>query len=218
LSLKFSKIDPLSFGDHGSLSADDDCYHLGEYTAHRGFSFSATNQLIVNLKKKPHLSSQSELRYKDQAINTVAAEFRRVLNAEPNRERLRASTLVPIPPSSIRGDVGYDDRMTEVLRRMGYGLALDIRELVKQHRTVPPAHECDERPTVVEILENYYIDETLADPAPRAVLIFDDVLTAGSHFKATQNIIRARFPGVTTAGLFVARRVPEAVDPESFLF
>lgn len=217
MSLKFSKIDSLSFGDHRSLSGDDICYHLGEYTARRGFSFSATNQLIENLKKKPHESNAGELWHKQRAIETVAQAFRAVLNSDANREKLRAVTLVPIPPSCVRGEPGYDDRMTKVLREMGYGLGLDVRELVRQHRTVPPAHECEVRPTVEEIIQNYYIDENLTDPQPRGVWIFDDVLTAGSHYKAVQAVIRQRFPGAITAGFFVARRVPEDVDFGDFL-
>ena len=33
------------------LTAMDECYFLGEYTARKGFAFSATNQLILNFKK-----------------------------------------------------------------------------------------------------------------------------------------------------------------------
>lgn len=215
MSLKFSKIDPLSFGDHRSLSREDICYHLGEYTARRGYSFSQTNQLIENLKKKPHESNSGELWHKQQAIATVAQAFRNVLNSDVNRDKLRVATLVPIPPSCIRGEAGYDDRMTKVLRLMGQDL--DVRELVRQYRSVLPAHECEVRPTVAEIIENYYIDEDVADPPPSVVWIFDDVLTAGSHYKAMQEVIRERFPGTPTAGFFVARRVPEDIDLSDIL-
>ena len=63
---------------------------------------------------------------------------------------------------------------------------------------------------MAELIENYYIDEDQAEPEPTAIWIFDDVLTAGSHFKAMQHVLTERFPGVTTAGFFVARRVPES--------
>jgi hypothetical protein len=210
LSLKFSRIDPLNFSDHFHLAQDDVCYHLGEYTARKGFSFSYTNKLIVNFKKKPSVANAYELRYKAQAIEEAAKVFRSVLNSEANRERLHAVTLVPIPPSAIPGDPLYDDRMMRMLTALGRGLDLDIRELVKQHRSLPPAHETDVRPTVEELIENYYIDEDCADLEPTAIWIFDDVLTAGSHFKAMQSVVTERFPGVTTAGFFVARRIPES--------
>jgi hypothetical protein len=215
LSLKFTKIDPLSFPDHANLRPDDICYHLGEYTANRGYSFSTTNQLIINLKKKPTGINEWERRHKETAIMTVAAAFRQTLYTEVNRAKLKAATLVPIPPSAIEGDPLYDNRMTLVLKAMGSGLDLDIRELVKQYRSVPPAHQCAIRPTITDIVENYYIDEDLTEPTPTSVWIFDDVLTAGNHYKAMQAVIQERFPGIGTAGFFAARRVPEADDPEN---
>jgi predicted amidophosphoribosyltransferase len=34
-----------------------------------------------------------------------------------------------------------------------------------------------------------------ADPAPDMVVLFDDVLTTGSHFKGIETALRERFPG-----------------------
>jgi hypothetical protein len=52
----------------------------------------------------------------------------------------------------------------------------------------------------------------VAEPTPTRIWIFDDVLTAGCHFKTVQRVVQERFPGVPTAGFFVARRVPESDD------
>jgi hypothetical protein len=49
--LRLTKIDDLTRSDHSYLTAADDCYFLGEYTARKGFAFSATNRLILNFKK-----------------------------------------------------------------------------------------------------------------------------------------------------------------------
>jgi hypothetical protein len=217
LSLKFSKIDPLSFSDHASLAPDDVCYHLGEYTARRGYSFSPTNQLIINLKKKPSESNSNELYYKSVAISTIAWKFTEILTSEANKAKLKAATLVPVPPSANPGDPLHDDRMMRVLNGMGAGLTLDIRELVKQHHSVPPAHECESRPSIADLMANYYIDETRAEPEPKFIWIFDDVLTAGNHYKAMQGILQQRYPGIRTSGFFVARRVPEPEDLSAFL-
>ena len=212
--LKLTRVDPLSFADHYYLAQTDVCYHFGEYTPKRGYSFSPTNSLINNLKKKPSTASPNELRYKERAIGDVSNLFLQVINSEANKDKLMAATLVPIPPSAIRGDPLFDDRMTRVISTIGIGLNLDIRELVEQHQSVPPAHEGDVRPTLADVIENYYIEEAFAEPTPRVVWIFDDLLTAGCHYKAMQTVIQRRFPGVPTAGFFVARRVPE---PEELL-
>jgi hypothetical protein len=211
LPLKLSKIDSLSLADHFNLDASDSCYHLGEYTARKGYNFSETNNLLLNLKKKP-TAKASELRYKETAIHHVAAALRAALNSAANRDHLRASTLVPTPPSCIADHPLYDDRMIRVLREMGRGLNLDIRELVKQRRSLTPSHECDARPSVHDLMENYYIDEDLALPTPHGIWVFDDLITVGTHYKAMQRTLAQRFPDVHILGIFVARRVPEA-DP-----
>jgi hypothetical protein len=38
-------------------------------------------------------------------------------------------------------------------------------------------------------------------------MLFDDVLTAGSHFKAYKEVIEAGFPDRDIFGVFIARRI-----------
>jgi hypothetical protein len=84
---------------------------------------------------------------------------------------------------------------------------LDVRELVVQRNSLPAAHDSLDRPTVEDLLQQYWIDETIVNPAPRWIGVFDDVLTAGTHFVAIKRILGARFPGVRIQGFFIARRV-----------
>jgi hypothetical protein len=62
----------------------------------------------------------------------------------------------------------------------------------------------------------YVIDRTLRDPAPEVIAVVDDVTTTGAHFIATRNMLRREFPDTKIVGLFIARRVPEAVDTRGF--
>jgi hypothetical protein len=57
---RLTKIDDLTRPDHSYLTAADVCYFLGEYTARKGFAFSATNRLIFNLKKSMDRRGRSE--------------------------------------------------------------------------------------------------------------------------------------------------------------
>jgi predicted amidophosphoribosyltransferase len=149
-------------------------------------------------------SGRPEYFYKGQAIQSAGNELRTALNDE----WLNIATLVPIPPSACRDDPMYDDRMTQVLRVMVRDLRADIRELIRHRQSVVPAHVSgDYRPRVQEIFENYEIDETLTDPAPTSIGLFDDILTAGSHFRAAKLLLQERFPDVPVIGVFVARRV-----------
>jgi hypothetical protein len=80
------------------------------------------------------------------------------------------------------------------------------------------AHEAGsgERPSVEDLLAIYEIDETLAQPAPTAIGIFDDVLTAGTHYRAMEITLRNCFPGVPIFGIFIARRVFPTSDFDEF--
>jgi hypothetical protein len=66
-----------------------------------------------------------------------------------------------------------------------------------------------------EIAELYQIDESLAAPAPKGIGLFEDLLTSGAHFKAAQEVLERRFPGVLVIGVFLARRVRDRGGGES---
>lgn len=204
---RFSLIDESNIGDHSFLEIGDKCLFLFEYTSGKGYSFSATNGLINNLKKKPSKkhTNPNEYRYKLQEIGRCAAWFSQGLN----HEWLAKATLVPVPPSKAKGNPEYDDRMLQVCRGIPAQFPIDVRELVIQRESIRAAHECasGERPSIDEIAANYIVNEAVATPEPTMIGIIDDVLTAGTHFKAMQKVLRARFPRVPVVGIFVARRV-----------
>jgi len=205
LAPRLSKVDELILDQHGSLTAEDECYYLLEWTRGGGYSASATNQLIANLKKTNDKKGTPGYHYKEEAIETSAYNLRNAVNAE----WLKEATLVPIPPSSCKSDPNYDDRMTRVLRALTRGLAKrDIRELIIHRESMTPAHTSgDCRPTVAEIRANYEIDGSLVEPPPKIIGIFDDILTAGSHFRAAKMLLTERFPAVPVIGVFIARRI-----------
>jgi hypothetical protein len=201
--IRLTEIDETNIGDHARLAGEDGCLYLFEYTSGKNYAFSATNSLISNLKKKPSISSENELYYKNRAINQCAANLRQALNPA----WLDTATLVPVPPSKAVDHPDYDRRIERIARLIRPGL--DVRLLVTQRESTVAAHEAQagERVTVDQLLEFYEINETVAAPAPTSIGILDDVLTAGTHFKAMQHVLSARFPGVPIIGLFIARRV-----------
>ena len=58
---RFTEIDELTRPDHSWLTDDDRCYFLGEYTARQGYSYSPTNNLILNFKKEMDRREKPEL-------------------------------------------------------------------------------------------------------------------------------------------------------------
>ena len=204
---RFTEIDELTRPDHSWLTEDDRCYFLGEYTARQGYSYSPTNDLILNFKKEMSRREKPEWRYKEQAIQQAATAFRRALGTVS----LSSLVFVPIPPSKARDDPLYDDRVTRMLRAIGPAGTVDVRELIIQTTSTDAVHSRLVRPTPSQVQDQYHIDEALTIPEPTFIAVVDDVLTTGAHFRAVRAVLTARFPSTRIGGLFIARRVPEDV-------
>ncbi len=210
---RLTEIDDLTRPDHYYLDASDICLFLGEYTARKGFSFSATNQVVLNFKKSVDRRGRPEWQHKERAIREVGHAFAGAIKGE----WLANTTLVPIPPSKAKADPFYDDRMLRMLRAIPAAQSLDIRELLTQRQTMEAAHDADVRPGPDEIAAGYQLDETLCTPIPGTIALFDDVVTTGAHFVAASRMLRARFSQARVFGFFIARRVPETMDFSAFL-
>ena len=180
---RLSRIDGLTRSDHSFLEDEDDCLYLGEYTARGGYAYSDTNQLIINLKKPMGRRNRPEWRYKTEAISTVARDLRSLLG----RQGFENATFIPVPPSKAKDDPGHDDRLLQILLQASDGYDADVRELILQGVSMEAAHGSDNRPSIDDLVEAYSVDEGLAQP-PRngSLVIFDDVLTTGAHYKAMQ--------------------------------
>lgn len=199
---RLQKVDDFVRTDHCHLTTDDDCYFWGEYTAHVGFGYSDTNKLIYNFKKSPLKRGKAEWHYKDEAIRQAAEFFRGALKPEA----FALCTFVPVPPSKARDHPEYDDRVFRMLQFMATDSDMDIRELVVQTKSVDAAHATTHRPTPTELMTLYRIAEEIANPIPQTIVVFDDVLTTGCHFRAMKHVLLARYPGVQIVGFFIARR------------
>ena len=200
---RLTKIDDLTRGDHYHLRESDECYYLGEYTSHENYKYSRTNQLIYNFKKSMDRRPRREWRYKEQAIREVARAFRRAIPGD----LLDQLTFVPIPPSKAKDHPLYDDRMTRLLHLIRSGPSLDVRDLIIQTESTAAAHEMDTRPVPETIAAQYKLDMALTNPAPRQLVLADDVLTTGAHFGAAKAVLERRYPGTPILGIFIARRV-----------
>lgn len=210
---RLTKVDELIRPDHSHLAAADTCYFLGEYSARKGYAFSPTNQLVLNFKKPVDRRGRPEWMHKERAIATAATAFRVALNTA----FLDVAMLTPMPPSKARTDPHYDDRVLRMLRAIRPAPALDIRELLVQPVSTEAAHVVTVRPRPEDLIGRYQVAMALAAPAPRVIALVDDVLTTGAHFKAGQAVLQQAFPAARIVGLFIARRVPEAIDFEAFL-
>ena len=210
---RFTRIDDLTRSDHNHLLPEDECLFFGDYTARKGWAHSATNQLILNYKMPVKLRGTARWPHKQRAIQTVADLFSARIGT-----RFSELTLVPVPPSKLKIDPEYDDRMMDMLRalRPPKGFSADVRELVTQTEPIGAAHESSSRPPPSAWESVYAIDEGLTAQQPKWIGIVDDLLVTGCRFRAMSNVLRQRFPDARITGLFIARRVPDAIDFSDF--
>lgn len=204
--LKLTKIDSLSLSEYYYLEDRDKCYFLGEYISGGvGWKGGKTNSLISNLKKERDKISKPEWIYKLKAIDEIAEAFKESSIVE----ELQTFTLVPIPPSKVKADPFYDNRILPVLEKLNKKLNkhLDIRELIQQRRSTEADHATESRQALLSLIENYYIDERFTKPKPKKVFLFDDVLTSGKHFAAAKEVLEEEYPEIEIFGVFVARTI-----------
>jgi predicted amidophosphoribosyltransferase len=204
------EVDELTRGDHWYLTADDHCFFIGEYTVGGGWQASTTNQRIFNLKKSPELKNTFQWTHKVRAIREAADDFRAAIDLAT----LEGVTVVPMPPSKARTHPLYDDRMVQIVRLLCQDTQADGRELLYQAESRDSFHGSTGRRDVEGLIENFRIDETLADPPPGFVVVVDDVLTTGASYRAAKTALQRRYgAALAVIGLFVARRIPRRDDP-----
>jgi hypothetical protein len=206
---RFTKVDTWEYESRPFFLREDDiCYYHGEYTPRAKWSHSATNNLISNFKKEMDRKDKPEWRFKEGAIREAGALFDKL-----SKEWLRTATLVPMPPSKARTDPDYDDRLLRMLKiiEQRSGMKLDIRELLYQTRSTRASSRAssqgEARLSLEELKEVYRIDENLVEPWPTTVGVFDDLISAGRHFRVAKDLLQGRFPEVDVIGFFLARTI-----------
>jgi hypothetical protein len=207
-----TEIDDLTRPDHYHLNAGDTCLFLGEYTARKGFSFSATNQLVLNFKKSVDRRGRPEWQHKERAIREIGQAFAGAIKAA----WLASITLVPIPPSKQKDDPLYDDRMQRMLLAIPAAQPLDIRELLIQQQTMEAAHDADIRPGRIKLRLITRLIRISVSRRREPLLCLMMSLRPAPTSSPRRRVLQARFPQARILGFFIARRVPETTDFSEF--
>jgi len=203
---KLWAIDEVTASEHFSLTGADRCYYIWEYAARRRYDFSPANQLVMNLKIKPSAITRAPARaaHKQRAIEHAAAALRCLIPRQFVAER---ATFVPVPCSKVAGDADHDDRLLRVLAHAFRDWPADVRDLLRLTRSTPADHAAEDRLSFDELLALTCLTDAAATPARPVIVIVDDVLNSGKHFKVAQALLAASFPAAELRGLFLARCV-----------
>lgn len=211
------QIDKADLETYYHLDTSDLCYYTCEYIAGAGYKAGPGNNLISNLKKPESDKTKNPwaYKYKTRAIQEVA----QLLANSFAYSVASQYVFVPIPPSKIPDDIEYDDRLFIILNLFAkhildkHGTTIKVRKMVVQTQNYEAAHKSvGERPKL-EFYENIYkVHEMDGDALPEKIILFDDVLTTGAHFKAAKNVLQRYFLSkynhkVSIFGLFIAKTI-----------
>lgn len=197
----------MSLQRHTDLEDTDYCFYWRTFTSQSSYNYSKTNQLIKNFKISP--SENHRIAHKQKAISQIANELKQVIK----KEIFENYTFIPIPPSNPENHPEYDDRLIQVLKQVQQTTDLDFRNIIFQNHPILPVHKApsNQRPTLKELLNFYEINTSSYSCIPKKIIVFDDVLTKGTHFKAVQKILQNHFPQIPIVGLFVALSIKKAI-------
>ncbi len=166
----------LFLSEHSFLDPTDECYFAGEYESSRQHGLKHE---ILSLKGR-----------NESVILDLAQQLSLALPIE-----WRTYTFVAMPSCSS----GINP-----LGMMLRHLSVDTRALVVQTRNTLPSHR-GWRPMPNERAEFLRLNILEMNPEPTGIVIVDDVLATGAHFRAAKMILRQRWPQKRVIGVFLAR-------------
>ncbi|WP_130613360.1 phosphoribosyltransferase [Fluviispira sanaruensis] len=214
INAKAQKIDKLIIQDHRYLDRDDECFFFAEYFNKDGViinqGYGAGDNLISNLKIKKSETKRLKYGHKAKAIKQCADLIVKCFTVD----KLKECLFIPIPPSKTKDDPEYDDRINQILISIQEEAKLinsDIKFIdllsTKLSREQTSSHS-GKNLTPKEHIDNWVISPLNEDLNKyEVIIIFDDVITTGSQFKAAKNIVQSLNTSAKIIGLFVARRV-----------
>lgn len=182
------------------INASDEVYYAREYIPRGGHSASEANSLIYNLKKTPDRKGKPEWRYKEDAIRQFAREIAMLLVDDSDEWVVAA-----IPSSKAISDPDYDDRLDQVLKQAAtVQPRIRIETPFVRARSSLAAHYGGARTPEQIMAELSW--RGFSRPTDHLILV-DDVLTTGGHFRACSNLVSHHQPAIQIYGVFWARTI-----------
>lgn len=207
MATRFKYLDQQALSEHCYLEPGDHCFYLGEYLPSRGdrsksFWTRPINSLVLNFKW-PQSASTEQLIYKNRAIEQIAQTLIAQIRLWEARTG-KSFTLVLIPTSKSSGDVDYDDRCERLKKKLDP--YIDCRMLIRTTASMSKHHLSKTvRPNPSQLLAYLELDVNVnVDHLGDYLVLFDDVLTNGCHFKACQQLLLDHF-NKRAVGVFVGR-------------
>lgn len=212
--MKLKKVDELGIRNCPYLTDLDKCFYWHEYEPRATFRHSKSNQFVWNYKKP--LDANGQL-YKQRAIQSAADLWTGLVEQVYSQTAGWPFEIVIMPTSKAPTDNSYDDRLLKTVEIAQRNLAdspveFGFIEVAHTSCSRIAAHDGGDRLSPNDLASSWEIDVDKLAQISRNVIIFDDVLTTGSHFAALKQVIAEHQPMVEIRGVFLAK-TNDLVDP-----
>jgi len=178
----------------------DECVYAREYTARGSYRASEANNLISNFKIEPRYRNTPRWRHKEAAIQQFADEL-----AAGITRQIPHLVIAPIPTSTVRSDPGYDHRLEGMLATFGrLRPDIPVARPLAVRSSVTASHLGGGR-DIQAIADN--LDWSGIGVQCETLILVDDVLTTGAHFRACKQKVHEHHPGLRVVGFFWARTI-----------
>ncbi|EAI4083790.1 hypothetical protein APU48_01390 [Campylobacter jejuni] len=179
------------------LEYNDECYYFLDYKPNSGFD---VNSLVFNFKKDLSFKNHPSWHYRNKAIE----EFAKMINNSLSNIKKNIFNIIPIPTSKPKTSIDFNNRLIQTMEEL---LKLDNSYKIidcfdVKNNLVPSHHNGTRNPNDLK-QEILFYPPNFFD---KNIVLIDDVLTTGGHFKACKNILLEKLdPNINIVGLFLAK-------------
>jgi hypothetical protein len=203
LSNFWKKINILSENYPHYLKGEENCWYARDYISGGGIEGEA-NQLILNFKKSVDKRGSNQWHYRDQAVSQFARELAPLFGDNPFH-------IMAIPGSKPWAHPENNQRFQDVFKDLKRLRAnLTIHWPIDCQNAVTGSSQGGTR-SPVQIKSNYVWRGFISEI--NQILIVDDVITSGAHFRACADFLRENGFQGEVLGFFWAKT--KSKDPFS---
>lgn len=205
-SLKWRQVDASEIANRRYLKDDDKCYYY-MVRVKGGHSESYANRIISNLKisKQDLVKNPVRGKYKLDAVNKMILALEEVLKNNKSKKFI----FIPAARSIPRNDENFDKAFDYVVEQicMKNPLFWFCEKILDVDITHDSVHSNEDARTIENVKNHLVLDDFKTDKYKDAdyIVIIDDVLTHGTHFRVWKDSIMKNYPDIKDIfGLFFA--------------
>ena len=177
------------------IEESDKCGYYMEYTIGGGWKASEANRLILNFKKdlKMMRNPYYEIEHRDDAITQFAKDLSKPISLILKKYSNSIINISFIPTSTSKKDPNYNDRFELVCQKLKDEFQNKISfhfpiEVIESRPNSSGRNQIRDRDYIKDLKKNFFWQE-FPKEEPNILIIFDDVITSGSQFRAYKEFL-----------------------------